>query len=358
MALRKKRVSTRPKTITPSASNGLHHYLALYIDYLQRRAFTEHTITSKVASLKRFIAWCDERGLQAPQHITRPILERYQRHLMDYRKDNGEPLSLNARAAYLLAVRSWFAYLAHDNHLPFNPAQHVEPPRTPKRLPRNVLTPEQIADVLRQPNCETPDGIRDRAIIETLYATGIRRYELIRLKLHHIDVQHGTVFIEEGKGRKDRYVPISDQALRWIKKYVEDVRYLLVLPPDDGTLFFTDYGEVFNDNSLQDMVTKYLRLAGIPRGACHLFRHAMATHMLENGADIRFIQAILGHTKLSTTALYTHVAMKKLKAIYDASHPAQLGIAGRAHANDETEDRDTPQNATSDLLTLFNDDDE
>lgn len=336
MPLRKKPPTTAKRKPGTIERNGLVPYLVLYLNHLRTRAFSAHTIETRDASIRRFIVWCDERGLQQPTEITRPIIERYQRHLYAYRKRDGQALSLHAQIQYLQSVRSWFAYLARDNHVPYNVAEAIEPPRRPRRLPRSVLTEKQVTAVLQGPDVETLSGIRDRAILELMYATGLRRGEVFSLRLADIDAERGTVFVNEGKGRKDRYVPVSDSALDWLNKYLLDVRYLLVIPPDDNTVFLTDYGEPFNDHRLTDLVRNYVRSAGINHGACHLFRHAMATHMLEHGADIRFIQAMLGHSKLGTTTIYTHVALKKLKAVYDRSHPAQRK---RAQA-DESDTRD------------------
>ena len=303
--------------------NGLYPYLALYLDHLTIRAYSAFTMTQNDCALRRFIEWCDARALQAPSEITRPIIERYQRHLHFYRKMDGEPLSLASQIQHLHNLRGWFKYLARAQHILYNPAADIDLPRKPKRLPRNVLSIERVITILQQPNITTPSGIRDRAILEMLYATGMRRSELINLKLHHVDGERGTLLIDQGKGRKDRYVPVGERAITWLTKYLFDVRHLLLMPPDDSVVFLTDYGEPFSKNRLSDLVKNYVMKTGIAHGSCHLFRHAMATHMLENGADIRFIQAMLGHSELTTTAIYTHVAVTKLKAVYDASHPAQ-----------------------------------
>lgn len=336
MALRtkKKRSGGYPSRKRVVEHNGLYPYLALYLDWRATR-YSAHTLTGIDSAIRRFIAWCDERGLQQPTEITRPIIERYQRHLFYTRKVDGEPISLTAQISYVQALRGWFRYLARDNHIPYNPTADLVLPRRPKRLPRGLLSAEQVVTILQQPDIATVTGVRDRAILEVLYATGMRRSELVGLKLHHVDGERGTVFIDQGKGRKDRYVPIGQRALDWLNKYLLDVRHLLLLPPDDGIVFLTDYGEPFSKNRLSDLVKHYVMKVGIAHGSCHLFRHAMATHMLENGADIRFIQAMLGHSELTTTAIYTHVAVTKLKEVYDAAHPAQRQ---RAQARDDDSD--------------------
>ena len=152
-------------------------------------------------------------------------------------------------------------------------------------------------------------GLRDRAILETLYSTGMRRLELIGLSCYDLDRERGTVMIRQGKGKKDRMIPIGERALAWIDQYLESARPDLVVGQDDGTLFLTNAGEAFTPDRLTQMVRDYVDAADIgKRGSCHLFRHTMATLMLENGADIRFIQAMLGHAELSTTQIYTQVS--------------------------------------------------
>jgi integrase/recombinase XerD len=197
-------------------------------------------------------------------------------------------------------------------------------PRLPSvRLPRSVLTAAEAERVMRQPGLSTPLGIRDRAMLETLYSTGMRRIELLGLKIYDIDVPRGTVMIREGKGKKDRVVPIGERALHFIDKYLQEVRPGLAVEPEDGTLFLMSTSEPFGANYVTKLVRDYVLAARIGKpGACHLFRHTMATLMLENGADIRFIQEMLGHAKLATTQIYTQVSIKKLKEIHTATHPA------------------------------------
>jgi integrase/recombinase XerD len=161
--------------------------------------------------------------------------------------------------------------------------------------------------------------------METFYSTGMRRRELSGLKLYDLDVERGTVMVRMGKGKKDRMIPIGSRALAWIDRYVTEVRPTLALQPDDGILFLSNQGDFFSPNRLTQMVREYVAAAEIGKsGACHLFRHTMATLMLEGGADIRFIQQMLGHAELSTTQIYTQVSIRKLKEIHSLTHPARL----------------------------------
>jgi len=192
-----------------------------------------------------------------------------------------------------------------------------------------VLTEIEAEKVLAAVDVREPMGIRDRAILETLYSTGIRRMELIGLALTDLDTERGTLLVRQGKGKKDRMVPIGERAIAWLEKYLAEVRPELAVPPDDGTIFLTNMGEALSPNRLTQLVRGYEDAADIgKRGACHLFRHTMATLMLENGADIRFIQQMLGHVSLTSTQIYTQVSVKKLKEVHTATHPASLHKIG------------------------------
>jgi len=274
-----------------------------------------------------------EAGIQhlgRPVDITRPILERYQRHLFLLRKPDGKPLTFRSQHVRLVAIRGVFKWLVKQNVLLGNPASELELPRLPQRLPRDVLSQEEVERVILEADTRTPIGVRDRAMLEVLYSTGIRRMELLHLRVMDIDCERGTLMVREGKGKRDRMVPIGERAVFWVERYLGEVRPDLVVPPDEGALFLTNLGESPTPDWLTQRVRGYVRASGIGKsGACHIFRHTMATLMLEGGADIRHIQEMLGHVSLESTEVYTRVSMKKLKAIHAATHPgAKLESAG------------------------------
>ena len=296
--------------------------LATFLDASAAKGLTPSTVATRRRALTRFIAWCEERGL-TPADITLPILERYQRHLFHYRKRNEQPLALATQHQRLLPINALFRWLVREGRLTANPAADIELPKLPQRLPRHWLTVAEIEAVLQQTAIYGDIGIRDRAIIETLYSTGARRFELLGMTTRDVDERQGVVFIHEGKGRRDRVVPIGERALAWLVKYRDEVRNAWLAGPDDGTLWLRPDGTALTKNQLTERMKKLLAEAGIDKpGACHIFRHSLATHMLEHGADVRFVQAILGHAQLSTTAIYTHVAIGQLKAVHTATHPA------------------------------------
>jgi len=352
---RKPRMPAREAARDPAAANPLHAYRRAFLEWALAAGYADHTGTTRDRAITRFIAWCNERGLSTPQEITRALLERYQRHLWLYRKADGSPLSLTTQESLLNPLRAFCKWLAREHHILYNPASELVLPRSPRQLPKTLLSIAEVEHVLNQPDVTELTGLRDRAILETLYSTGMRRLELANLGVFDIDLNRGTVMIRQGRGRKDRLIPIGARACAWIQRYLDEVRPQLLTRSDERALFVTDYGEPFERNRLSDLVKKYMRHAGIAHGSCHALRHACATHMLENGADIRFIQALLGHAELSTTQIYTQVAIAKLKEIHAATHPARLE---RARAAGDAQITPTTDSSAQRLLDALDPEDD
>jgi len=331
----------------PSDPHGMATWLARYLEWLRSHNYSESTVGNRESYLTLFCAWCEERGIARPSEVTKPILERYQRHLYHYRKPaNGQPLSFRSQYSRLVPVRAFFKWLTRQNVLLYNPASELELPRLEHRLPKHVLTAREADLVLAQADTADLLGIRDRAILETLYSTGMRRMEVIGLALYDLDFDRGTLMVRQGKGKKDRMIPIGERAAVWIEKYRADVRPELVVEPDEGGLFLTAEGTRFSPNGMTSLVRNYVLAADVgKRGACHLFRHTMATLMLEGGADIRFIQQMLGHAKLETTQIYTQVSIRKLQEIHRATHPTARNERSKAVVID-----DEAGDATTDAL--------
>lgn len=329
--------------------NSMRAHAWDYLEALRVQHRTVSAVEGQAQILLRFMQWCEERGLLRSEDVTRPILERYQRHLFYSRKRDGKPLAAHTQYSALVVVRQFFRWLTRGGFLLANPASELELPKLPQRLPQAVLSPEEAEAVLAQPEVATVPGLRDRAMLEVLYSTGLRRMELAGLRLFDIDSSRGTVWVRQGKGRKDRVVPISERALAWVLKYVDEARPKLAGAQDDGTLFLGDAGEPLHIDYFTQLARWYIERAGIEKpGACHLFRHTMATAMLEGGADVRFVQEMLGHASLETTQLYTRVTIEKLKAVHTATHPGARLLRGgdvRAPAVDEVD----PQSVLDEL---------
>lgn len=306
-------------------NNALTRALRDFIEACGAAGLSQLTIRQRYRANARFIRWADERGLHDPREITLPILERYQRHLYHYRKPNGEPLSFSSQYTELAPLKAFFAWLTRSHIILYNPASELELPKVIRNLARYVLSIEDVEKILNVPDTSTLIGLRDRAMLEVLYSSGIRRSELVHLLIYDVDTKRGTLLVRNGKGAKDRLVPVGARACGWVEKYLRDVRPQFVTGRDEGVLFLTYHGDSLTHYALGDTVKEYIQKAGVPvKGSCHLFRHACATHMLDNGADTRFIQALLGHASLATTQVYTHVALTKLKEIHNATHPAKL----------------------------------
>jgi len=333
MARRGYKLNNRPGQRFIGNVNGAYGFEVLlnkFLEWMLVQNYSQKSALNHDVYIRYFMRWCDERGIAQPREVTRPILERYQRYLYHYRKQQtGEPLTFRVQRARLSSLRSYFKWLAKQNYVLYNPAADIELPRVERRLPRHVLTITEVEKILTLCDLNDALGIRDRAIMEVLYSTGIRRMEVINIKLYDVDKERGTLMVRLGKGKKDRMVPIGERALAWTEKYLVEVRPQLVTNPHEDHLFLTNLGEDFTRERLTQMVRRYVKRADIGKtGSCHLFRHTMATLMLENGADIRFIQAMLGHAELSTTQVYTQVGIRQLKQIHTMTHPAKLQRTG------------------------------
>ncbi|MCC7071007.1 MAG: site-specific tyrosine recombinase XerC [Deltaproteobacteria bacterium] len=296
-----------------------------FLAHMAATGMSPATIKSRRFALRELFSWLDERGTRRPADVTRAVLLRYRAHVMSKRRhDDDRPLALQSRIMRLLPVKAFFRFLVKEGYLTSNPASDLELPKLKRGLPRHVLTVEEVEKILAVPDTKTALGLRDRAILEVLYSSGLRRSELIALKLDDVDAARGLVAVRMGKGGKARVVPIGARALEWISRYLDDARAELGRADDDGSLFLSSWGGALGPNTLTALAKRYVDAAGVKKGSCHLFRHTMATQMLEHGADVRFIQEMLGHALLETTQIYTKVSVLKLKEVHARTHPASL----------------------------------
>lgn len=310
-------------TFDRSTPDALALWRDTYIESLGARNYAPGTLADRTAALKIFFAWAAERDLQRASQITRPILESYQRWLWRCTKPNGQRLGWSTQRNRLGTLKDFFRWLTRQDAILHNPASELELLRPEKRLPQEVLTLSEMERLLAVPDVNDPLGIRDRTMLELFYSTGLRRAELCRLELPDLNTERRTLHVRLGKGHKDRMVPVGGRAIAWLERYLKEVRPRLCLDTRTQVLFLTGYGEGFNPDVVSRMVAAWLTQAGLKRkGCCHILRHTCATHMLENGADIRFIQQLLGHEKLDTTAIYTEVSIKQLQEVHARCHPS------------------------------------
>ena len=287
------------------------------------------TTTSYREPLSDLLSFCVMRDLVDVRQVSRQTLEQYQRHLMQRRRqagdDAGKPLTVGTQRRRITVVRTFFRFLVRQGVLDSNPAADLDMPRRELKIyNRKGLTLEEIEHVLLQPIVHTDIGFRDRTMMEVLFATGVRRAELHALSTLDVDPSRRTLFVSKGKGSKQRLVPISERGLAFVDQYTKGARLSLLSRSgaDTNAMWISEWGEPVSLERVGQLVYAHVRAADLGRtGGCHLFRHTFATALLDGGADIRHIQAILGHENLQTTAGYTHVAIEKLVEVYERAHP-------------------------------------
>ena len=330
----------------PNDARSFEVMIARYLEWRDVRGYSSEGRSNHESMLRGFGRWCEERGVSRPVEVTREIVDRYQRWLFHHRLASGRTLSICTQITRLSYLRTFYKWMAKQRYILYNPTSEIELPKRPVRLPVEGFTLEEVEQILATPDLKTPLGLRNRALLELLFSTGIRRTELTNLNLYDVETERSVVMVRQGKGGKDRVVPLGQRALIWVRRYVEDVRPQLLLHADEWALFLNQWGTRFNPSGLGTQVKKIIKDSGVSKriGSCHLFRHSMATLMLEGGADVRYIQEILGHSKLETTQIYTRVSIEHLQKVHAATHPT-AGLHGV-----KTQERGSKQEQEADEL--------
>lgn len=292
------------------------------------------TISSRRAHLNRFVNFCDSNDVRFLRRVSIELLERYQQALAARRPRDSRSIGLTSVVHHLTSARALFAWALATGRIRSNPTLALTLPRLPKRLPALSLSAAEAEVVLARPDVGTPGGLRDRSIMEVLYSAGLRREEVINLVLGDIDVARGVVFVRQGKGRKDRLIPIGRRAIAWVDRYVREARPAFLPVLAERHLFLNNRGRRIWPSRLTDWLHGHLHDSGVGKaGSCHIWRHTMATLLHDGGVDIRDLQEMLGHADLSTTQIYTHVSLERLKAVHQRAHPAER--AGVRKANED-----------------------
>jgi len=307
--------------------SGFAEIIERYRDDCHAREQSETTVVGKTGMIEMFAAWCLSNGVATPAEVTLQTLEAYRLHLrQEHKRRDGRPIDKATRRNHLTAVRVFLHRMKRRGHLAVDAGEDLDLPRRNRKLKQVWLTADEAATVSFETLSRGPRGLRDLAILEVLFATGIRRIELARLNVQDLDFGACTLKVEKGKGDEARYVPIAARALAAVRLYLTEVRPKLATMHSDEALFLDNRGKRFRVQQLSRLVARYIAMSGVPkRGACNVYRHTTATLMLENGADLRHIQKMLGHADISTTQIYTHVAIGPLKRVYARTHPAARG---------------------------------
>jgi integrase/recombinase XerD len=290
------------------------HSVAEYLGALQsERGASRNTLAAYRRDLRDFLEHLDGRGL-SPAAATPDDVVAWIERL------RGRGLAASSVARRLSAVRGFYRHLVREEVVRRDPTEHLDTPRARRALPR-ALSREAAAALVEAPDARTPAGLRDRAILELLYATGMRASECLGLSLEDLNGAAGYV-VCTGKGNKQRLVPVGAEALEWTRRYVKEVRPRHARRRDCGRLFVNPRGGPLSRQSLWTLVRRAAAAAGLKRRVSpHMLRHSFATHLLEGGADLRAVQAMLGHADISTTQVYTHLPTATLTRMYRAFHP-------------------------------------
>lgn len=283
-----------------------------FLNYLTvEKGLARNTVQSYERDLRKYVLFLGKRG---PDGLSQADVLSFLGHLSD------QGMSTPSLARHLAAVRGFHKYLMRDGLSEKDPAENIETPRGWKRLPK-TLSAGEVELLLDQPDASTPRGLRDRAMLELLYATGLRVSELVGLRLPDINLERGYLTVL-GKGSKERAVPLGDAAAAAIREYLSRARPALLKGRDSEALFISAKRRQITRQMFWERIKFFAGKAGITKSVSpHTLRHSFATHLLDHGADLRAVQAMLGHSDISTTQIYTHVSRERLKQIHEKYHP-------------------------------------
>ena len=260
-------------------------------------------------------------GINNINEITRETVLEYRHYLQgEHLSPKGRPISVGCQAQKLAALKSYLNFCTKTCKLLLNPAEHMALPKLPKTLPRGILSKQQMKKLLKLPDLSDLLGFRDRVILEIFYSTGVRRNELIGIKVSDCHLSEGCILIQNGKGNKQRWVPVAKKVCTIIHEYLRTVRPSLTKEKTHDFLIVGRLGDPISGKRTHTIVSKYLKQLGI-KGTCHGLRHTCATHLLRGRANIRVIQEILGHSSLSSTQIYTRVDIKDMSRAIEKAHP-------------------------------------
>ena len=303
---------------------NLDIWRARFADWLKTRYTSTDTHHNYSSGLEPFLTFVASQGATSWTEVNRDWLEEFRHLCFTSRTKQGKPLSNGAVTARLMATKTFFRFLVQDGYLMASPAAYLELPKVPKQLPA-VLSEAEMLRLLETPNVRTRAGIRNRAILELLYGTGVRNHELVALRLEDIDAAHHFLRLPKAKGSKPRVVPLGQEALHWLNRYLEDVRPAWLRNPSLNTIFLDRWGHNgLSRGGLCQIVREVCLDAGLgKRVTPHILRHSCATHMLRHGAGLRQIQELLGHSQITSTEHYTRVEVTDLRKTLARCHPRE-----------------------------------
>jgi integrase/recombinase XerD len=295
-----------------------------YLNALTAQAASRYTVRGAKSALKELTAFLKAIEVTRIEQLDHDALMQYREELSWRLTRFNTPLSPRSQSELLGHLRAFCRWMVAQDWLVADPSKKIPNPKKPQQLPKSILEPREIDKLLALPDLTTARGYRDRVILEVLYATAMRREEAANLKLDDLDTESGYAVIRQGKGGKDRVVPIGAKVCELIDTYLAGVRADWVNAENDAHLFLNRFGQKMGPDSIYHVVLKYARAANLKKPiSTHTFRHSCATHMLKNGAPIRHIQELLGHASLETTQVYTRITINDLRDIHRRFHPRE-----------------------------------
>ena len=297
--------------------------LAEFKTELEKRGFTFRSIQTYISDTRLFVNWLETKGIKSLPKINRETVKEYQSFLYYARSKKGTPFAPVSQSLMLIVVKTFLQVMCEHGRILFNPAEDIELPRIENHLPRNTLKENEFQRIMENLRGRSPLVVRDRLVFELLYMTGVRVSELREIKLQDIDFEHSVLRIDKGKGGKTRFIPLLPRTLGLIRKYTKDARPELLRGKEAESLLIDQAGTgIISSQVPNSYIQKYLKKTGIKKKiTAHSFRHTFATILLKNGAPVRHIQKLLGHVKLKTTMIYTHLSIEDLKKAHHRFHP-------------------------------------
>jgi integrase/recombinase XerD len=298
-----------------------------YRQQLEILNFSPRTVTGRLVHLRRFAVFLGQQNITEVATITSGTVADHQRDLFYLPTSRGTARSVSYQNQSMHALRSFFRFLKTEGYVAQDVAESLPLARTPHTLPRTILTPEEARKVIETPDTGCLLGYRDRTILETFYATGIRKSELMNLTANDVNLEEGVLRINGGKFNKDRVVPLTRLASSFLETYLKAIRPALLQGRVSDRVFISQRAGPLSKNALGELVEKYARMAGLSKHVtCHIWRHSCATHLVQNKASLRHVQELLGHRDLSTTERYLHLTITDLKEAHRQFHPREKGV--------------------------------
>jgi integrase/recombinase XerD len=295
-----------------------------YRQQLEILNFSPRTVIGRLVHLRRFAGFLQQQNISEVTAITSGTLSDHQRDLFYLPTSRGTPRSVSYQNQAMHTLRSFFRFLKTEGYVAQDVAESLPLARTPHTLPRTILTPEEARTVIETPDTGCLLGYRDRTILETFYATGIRKSELMNLTVNDVNLEEELLRINGGKFAKDRVVPLTRAACSFLETYLKAIRPALLQGRVSDRVFISQRAAPLSKNALGELVEKYARIAGVNKHVtCHIWRHSCATHLVKNKASLRHVQELLGHRDLSTTERYLHLTIADLKEAHRQCHPRE-----------------------------------